>query len=327
MKTQGCIAFLVLILAGIAAASGAEPKRPADDRAAIMKTVESYVAAYNRGDAKALAAHWSDEGQWLSPDGRRIRGRRAIEAAMAKMFQEEKGRKIEIVNAGVRLVSADAAVEEGTARVSSPGEPATESTYLAVHVKQGGQWKLDSVRETEVPAAPAAAVSGPLKQLEWMVGDWIDASPDATVETTVAWTASQAFLTCTFRASFAGAEPLEGTLVIGWDPAAGQFRSWMFDSDGGFGEGTWTRQGDRWSVKFSQVLPDGRKASATNVYRMLDHNTYTWQSIGRQVDGQFAPNIEEVKVVRKGSEPKALPEKRSARGASDTRKTRKEPLP
>ena len=173
MKIKCRVVLLILFLAGIAAARGAEPKQPSDDRAAILKTVDSYVAAYNRGDAKAVAGHWSDEGEWLSPDGRRIRGRGAIEAAMAKMFQEEKGRKIEVVNASVRMVTDDAAVEEGTARVTSPGEPATESTYLAVHVKQGGQWKLDSVRETEVPAA---AVSGQLKQLEWMVGDWIDAS-------------------------------------------------------------------------------------------------------------------------------------------------------
>ena len=29
------------------------------------------------------------------------------------------------------------------------------------------------------------------------------------------------------------------TQRIGWDPAAKQIRSWEFDSEGGFGEGTW----------------------------------------------------------------------------------------
>ena len=47
-------------------------------------------------------------------------------------------------------------------------------------------------------------------------------------------------------------DDLEGTQVIGWDPAAGTIRSWMFDSDGGFGEGTWSKKDNSWIVKFSQ---------------------------------------------------------------------------
>ncbi len=94
-------------------------------------------------------------------------------------------------------------------------------------------------------------------------------------------------------------DDFEGTQVIGWDPAEGTIRSWMFDSDGGFGEGTWTKKDNRWTIKFKQVLPDGRRASATNIYTIIDNNTITWQSIGREVDGQFMPNVGPVKVVRK----------------------------
>ena len=99
-------------------------------------------------------------------------------------------------------------------------------------------------------------------------------------------------------------DDLEGTQVIGWDPAAGTIRSWMFDSDGGFGEGAWSKKGNSWVVKFHQVLPDGRKASATNIYTIVDDNTVTWKSVGREVDGQFLPNVDEVTMVRKtASEP------------------------
>jgi len=94
-------------------------------------------------------------------------------------------------------------------------------------------------------------------------------------------------------------DDLEGTQVIGWDAAAGTIRSWMFDSDGGFGEGTWSKKGDKWVVKFSQVLPDGRKASATNIYTLAGNDTFTWKSVGRKVGDEFLPNIDEVKMVRK----------------------------
>jgi hypothetical protein len=119
------------------------------------------------------------------------------------------------------------------------------------------------------------------------------------MEATVVWTRNKTFLNYAFKVSAPGMDDLEGTQVIGWDPAAGTIRSWMFDSDGGFGEGTWSKKDKCWVVKFSQVLPDGRKASATNIYTLVDGNTFTWKSIGRKLDGEFLPNIEEVKIVRK----------------------------
>jgi len=297
MMYLSCLLPLLVAAGGVAA--GADPDKRAPDRAAIEKALESYVSAYNRGDAKAVAALWSESGEWLSPGGERIQGRKAIEQAMRDFFAKGKGVKVEVVDPKVRFIASDVAIEEGTARVIVPGEPPSESSYLAVHVKKDGKWRLDTVRETELPGDSAA--SEKLQQLEWMVGDWIDASPDSTNEISVKWTKNKAFLSCSFRVTAPGEDALEGTQVIGWDPAEGVIRSWMFDSDGGFGQGVWSQKDDRWMVKFSQVLADGRKASATNIYRPIDAGAYSWQSIGRQVDGQFAPNIEEIKVVRKGT--------------------------
>ena len=196
------------------------------------------------------------------------------------------------------MVSPQVAIEEGTVRVIRPSEPPSDSTYLAVDVKEGGQWKLNTVRETDVPETPAA--SSQLQELAWLVGDWVDDSPEVDDAATVTWTKNKTFLTYAFKISEPGSDDvLEGTQVIGWDPAAGTIRSWMFDSDGGFGEGTWSKHENSWVVKFKQVLSDGRKASATNVYTIVDGNTFTWKSIGRKLDGQFMPNIDEVKMVRK----------------------------
>ena len=291
----------VLVLALACPLAAADPKEQAEkDLTAIRAAVDSYVEAYNRGDAQAVAQHWSEKGEWTTPLGNRIVGREAIAKAMEVFFAAEKGIKIEVVDPKVRLITADAAVEEGTARVTEPGQLPTDSTYVAIHVKQDGKWKLDSVHETEIPAADSSA--GELEQLAWMVGDWVDTSPDSTVETTVSWTKNKAFLTSTFRVSIPGMDDLEGTQVIGWDPSSETIRSWMFDSDGGFGEGTWNRHNNLWVVKFKQVLSDGRKASATNIYKCVDNDHYTWQSIGREVDGQFAPNLVEVTVTRKSAQ-------------------------
>jgi uncharacterized protein (TIGR02246 family) len=282
-----------------APASQAQEKKSESksDEKAIRAAVETYVAAYNRADAKAVAAHWSDTGEWTSPSGQRFRGRQAIEKELKTLFAENKGMRIEVLKPVVRLVSADAAVEEGTVRAIRPGEPPSDSTYVAVHVKKDGQWKLDSVHETEV--AEAAPANSALQDLAWLVGQWVDDTPEANVGATVTWTKNKTFLNYAFKVSAPGMDDLEGTQIIGWDPAAGTIRSWMFDSDGGFGEGIWTKKGNSWVIKFHQVMPDGRKASATNIYTLVDGNACTWKSIGRKVDDQFLPNVDEVKMVRK----------------------------
>jgi hypothetical protein len=56
------VTTLVLILAVHAkAVDKTADSASAED--AIRANVDSYVAAYNRGDAKAVAAHWSDSGE------------------------------------------------------------------------------------------------------------------------------------------------------------------------------------------------------------------------------------------------------------------------
>jgi uncharacterized protein (TIGR02246 family) len=267
------------------------------DVKAIRAAVDSYVAAYNRRDAKAVAEHWSDSGEWISPSGQKFQGKQAIEKELRALFTENKSVSIEVVQPSIRIVSPDVAIEEGTVRVVRPVEPPTNSTYLAVHVKKDGRWKLDTVRETDLPETPPA--TSPMQDLAWLAGEWTDTSPEASGAVAVKWTKNKTFLTYSFKASAPGMDDLEGTQVIGWDPAAGVIRSWMFDSDGGFGEGVWTKRHNAWVVTFTQVLPDGRRASATNIYTLVDDDTFTWKSVARKVGAQTLPNVEEVKMVRK----------------------------
>lgn len=273
----------------------------ADDEGAIRAAIGSYVEAYNRGDAHAVAEFWSDTGEWVSPDGERSVGREAIEKSMREFFAEAKDTKIEVIDPTIRLVTPDVATEEGRVRVTSPGKPTTESTYMAIQVKRDGAWKLNTVRETEVRQTAVAPEA--LTELGWMVGDWVDGSPEATTETSVTWSKNNALLTSTFRVSAPGMDDLEGIQIFAWDPMTEVIRSWMFDFDGGFGAGTWTHEDNQWSVDFSQILPDGSRATSTNIYTLINADSYTWQSVDRQVDGEALPDVSEVTVVRKTPTP------------------------
>ncbi len=91
---------------------------------------------------------------------------------------------------------------------------------------------------------------------------------------------------------------MTGMQLIGWDPAAKQIRSWVFDSDGGFAEGRWTKKENRWSITTIGTLPNGGKASSVNVITRIDDNQFKWKSLNRTAGGELLPNIDEVVVVR-----------------------------
>jgi len=286
-----------LVSWGLASAVGAEAGRQAADEAAIRKAVESYVAAFNRGDAKALAALWCPAAVYTNPlSGEQVVGREAIEKQFAAIFAQAKGVKLEAKTDSIQFISPSVAVEHGTAKVIRPDEGPEESQYTAVYVNRDAQWLLDRVTEEDVPVV--ASHYEQLKELEWMIGRWVDQDDDATVVTECNWTKNNNFITRSFTIQIRDRIDMAGMQIIGWDPAAKQIRSWVFDSDGGFGQGTWKKKDKRWHIQQSGVLPDGRKSSSVNIITYVDDNTCTLQSVNRMVDGELLPNIEEIKVVK-----------------------------
>jgi uncharacterized protein (TIGR02246 family) len=274
----------------------------AEDEAAIRKSDEAYVEAYNKQDAKALAALWSPEAVYIDPEtGDEAVGREEIEKEFADTFAGLKDAKLEVNVESIRFLSPNVAIENGTARINyGEGEP-DESSYAALFVKREGKWLLDRVTEEEPPAPPEPPPTHyeQLKELEWMIGSWVDQDEDATIQTDCEWTKNQNFINRSFAVVVGDQVDLAGMQIIGWDPAAKQIRSWIFDSDGGFAEGKWTRKGDRWLIQQNGTLPDGGKSSAVNIITRVDDDSFTWQSVNREVNGDILPNVDEVLVVRK----------------------------
>ena len=274
----------------------------AEDEAAIRKNDEAYVAAYNRHDAKAIASMWSPEAVYMDPDtGEAAIGRDAIEKVFASTLADLRDAKLEIDVKLIKFVSPNVAIETGVARVVRPKTEPEESTYTAVNVKREGKWLLDRISEEEPPAPPPSNYEH-LKDLEWMVGCWIDRDERATIQTDCEWTKNKNFMTRSFAMVIGDRVNMAGMQIIGWDPAAKQIRSWVFDSDGGFSEGKWKRKGDRWLIQQIGTLPDGGKSSAVNIIKKIDNDSFTWQSVERSVDGDLLPDVGEVTIVRKPAE-------------------------
>ena len=137
-----------------------------------------------------------------------------------------------------------------------------------------------------------------LQTLAWLVGSWEEQNAPVQFKMKCEWTKNKNFLTRTFVVKTKRQIELEGTQVIGWDPIRKQIRSWVFDSAGGFGEGTWEQHDNHWTIRAWFVLQDGARASSINILTPVSDKSCTWQSVGRQVDGQIMPNIGPVTLVR-----------------------------
>ncbi len=269
----------------------------AEDEAAIRESVATYVDAFNKGDAKAIAAQWSPSAVYTNPmTGDEVTGRSAIEQQMVDIFKNAGSTKIEVDVNSIEFLSPSVAIEEGTARVLRPGEEPDVTIYSCVHVKSDGKWLVDRMTEEAEPVFRSNYQH--LKDLEWMIGTWVDQDGSATIETTSQWSKNQNFIARKFSASVDGVADLSGVQIMGWDPVAQNIRSWVFDSDGGFGSSTWKKKGNSWVINSSATLADGRKASAIKTLTVVDESTITWQASGRSIDGELLPNIDPIQLTR-----------------------------
>ncbi len=274
-----------------------DPKDKATEEAALLKNAEAFVEAFHKGDAKAVAAFWTKDGDYTDQEGHTLKGRDAIEKNFTAFFAENKGLKLRIDITGVKFITPDVAIEDGVTSTLPPdGAPPSRARYTIVHVKKDGKWLLSSVRDA--PFAPPTNQEH-FRGLEWAIGDWAaDSDKGETARVSFAYTDSQNFIISEFTTTFKNLAIGGGTQWIGYDPITKGIRSWTFENGGGFGEATWTQDGDKWVVKATGVLREGKKLTATNIITRIDADTMSWESKGRSEDGKALPDVKPIKLKR-----------------------------
>lgn len=266
------------------------------DEKAVESLLAAFVKAFNAGDAEAAAATYSGSALVVDEHGARTEGRAAIKDQYAGSFAENPGSTIAIEVEALRFLGPDTAIEVGRTTITPRGDEAPEVTrFTAVYTREGGRWLQSAVRDE---VARGLAPRDHLKALEWLVGDWVNESQDAVVTTSCKWAVGGNFLDRDFTMKTKGRPVLSGTQRIGWDPLKHQFKTWIFDSEGGHGEGFWTRDGDRWLIKVEGVNPQGQPISATNIITRMGKDRMGWMSTERTIGSAAIPEVEEFVVVR-----------------------------
>lgn len=283
--------------------------RPEDTKA-IAEASRTFIEAYNRGDAKALAGHFAEDAEVSDEAGSTIRGRDAIAKHFAEALREAQGGTIELTTDSLRFLGRDAARETGRSRTKPGAGGSPEiARYTAFYVRVDGRWLLDSVEEaTETRLTPHER----LEELEWLLGEWVDEGEDGVVQTSCRWSDDRNFLLRDFTLHVSGQPFPGGSQRIGWDAGLGQFKSWIFDGDGGHSEGVWSRVGkDEWTIRTEGILADGREVRSTQHLTFVNKDRARWQSVDRVLGGESLPDSPEIVLVRKP--PKAEPPARAAK--------------
>jgi uncharacterized protein (TIGR02246 family) len=272
-------------------------KEDAKEGDAIQKQGEAFIEAFQKGDAKGVAALWAEDGEYTDLSGQQLKGRDAIEKAFAVFFTNNMGLKVRITSDSLHFVTPEVAIEEGVSEVfPSDGGLPSRAGYRNVHVKKNGQWLLSSVKNSEL-TSPSNYEH--LRGLEWAIGEWASDNPKGEVEhLSLSWTETRNFIVGSFSTTVKDVSVGSAKQWIGWDPESKRIRSWSFDDTGAFGEGAWTKDGDKWVIKSSTVLADGKKAAATYIVGPVDADTISLEAREQTADGNALPNLKEVKLKR-----------------------------
>lgn len=156
------IAVAVFALVGIGSARGVDPVKEKEVRAAS----DAFAAAWNKDDAKAMAAGWAPDGDLINPFGRWAKGRAEVE----KLFTDEhttfmKGTTYSISNYMARFPSPAVAVVDWDGEIvgmhapDGKAMPVFKHHVVDVYAKKGNKWWLLAARATAYlppPAAPPA---------------------------------------------------------------------------------------------------------------------------------------------------------------------------
>jgi uncharacterized protein (TIGR02246 family) len=114
----------------------------AQDKATIEKLNDAWTAAFNKGDATAVAAMYTEDAYVLPPGAEMIKGRAGIEAFWRQAAQQMGDAKLTTIN--VLPLGPRAAREIGKVTLKTKSQPPQEivGKYSVVWLKVGADWKL-----------------------------------------------------------------------------------------------------------------------------------------------------------------------------------------
>jgi len=278
---------------GATAPAGRATNADSAEVAAIEATAAAYRDAVSKGDVDAVAKFWTPDADYVDQAGHTFPIKEKLDEARAKQRQGHPVGDQSVADPihTIRIITPGVAIVDGSYHHANDGEGgALSGHYTAVWLKRDGRWLLDGVRESAVIDATSA---DHLKGLEWLVGEWEGKGNGVTADASYVWGPDKNYLLRKVVMRGAKGEVDSTIQWIGWDPSQKQIRSFVFDSNGGFEDGVWEKDGEAWVVTAHGVLPDGRRANVTNIHSRVDANNIIYEIVDDEIDGE---PVEDVRI-------------------------------
>jgi uncharacterized protein (TIGR02246 family) len=148
MKAINLFAIIALgsLLASPPRARATNPETAGEENS-LMNNAKAFVDAVDRGDAKAVAAFWAEDGDYVDLNGRHLQGRSAIENAFKDVFAENRRLELRIEVNSIRFLARDIAVEDGTTTIIPPDNaPPSQARYTKRSREK--EWPVGSPERT-----------------------------------------------------------------------------------------------------------------------------------------------------------------------------------
>ena len=138
---------------------GLMPATTADDERAIKEATQTWLKAYNAGDAETIAALYTDDAVLMPPHAPVLNGKAAIREFVAKDSAGAKAAGVKLVpGPATAAIDHDMGWESGSYTLTdASGNVIDSGSYLSVSRKVSGKWLY--VRDTynsdrSLPAPP-----------------------------------------------------------------------------------------------------------------------------------------------------------------------------
>ncbi|MGZ6987343.1 MAG: SgcJ/EcaC family oxidoreductase [Thermoanaerobaculia bacterium] len=136
----------------------------------IRKVIDAEEDAWNRGDVKAFAARFQEEGSFTDMFGTVSRGRKELESRHAALFASYfkgsllalKVRKVRFLRPDVAIVDIDTEVtgfHKPPSGIYVDAEKVIRTRLVQVMVKAGNEWTIASFHDVDVKTPPETLVA------------------------------------------------------------------------------------------------------------------------------------------------------------------------
>ena len=275
--------------------NGAGGLSPAEAEAAAVG--KKLIEAFNQGNASLVVDMFLPDAELIDEAGTVHLGKEEISALVKSFFEKFPGVQTSSQVESIRLVAGLALVDGSRTMMDKEGKSFSLVRYAAIWKKTDAGYKIVSLRDIAEPVPPTPKEA--LETISWLVGSWMNEGTDGKVEMDYRWAEDGNFIVGDLLVSSAdGSQVMKSFQRIAWDAAQGTFRSWTFDSDGGWGESLWSPSDQGWILESKAFTPLGAQGSVRVALTPETADRFKIQGTNRLSNGVAEPDYEQI-VVRK----------------------------